>query len=386
MNDLVSVIIPCFNQAHFLPEAVESALNQTWAEVEVVVVNDGSPDETARVAESYGERVRYVPLAQNRGLAAARNAGLAAARGDFIQFLDADDIIYSSKLAKQVALLKSASKCGACLCDCFVTDMTTGSRTRHSTRPGQDTVRDILCGWEKTFSIPIHTALFRRSIWNGPHVFNERMQAREDWVMWCYLVLQNLQFKYTNEVLCEYRLHKGSMCQNGQAMCHALINAAVLIKPIVPFNLQDDFDNRLVEMLCSWLSKTLSLPSNNHPLTFQEKVRQQALENQRLRKTLQVLERLVQWQKTLQHRHRVVIFGAAELGRLILQVLDNQKIDILLCFDNFSKESTFHGIEVCRPKFIPDVYVLLASLESVDMQKQVIDLGFTEENVLNFCL
>src|SRR5437870_448280 len=91
-----SIIVPCYRQAHFLPQALESALAQHGAAYEVIVVDDGSPDDTAAVAghfvASHPERVRLVRQ-ENRGLAAARAAGLAVAAGDFLGFPDADDIL-----------------------------------------------------------------------------------------------------------------------------------------------------------------------------------------------------------------------------------------------------------------------------------------------------
>jgi len=91
-----SIIVPCYRQAHFLPQALESALAQHGAAYEVIVVDDGSPDDTAAVAghfvASHPERVRLVRQ-ENRGLALARAAGLAVAAGDFLVFLDADDIL-----------------------------------------------------------------------------------------------------------------------------------------------------------------------------------------------------------------------------------------------------------------------------------------------------
>lgn len=86
---LVSVIIPCYKQAQFLPEAIESALAQSYARVETIVVNDGSPDNTAEVASRY-QRVLYL-YQENQGLAGARNAGYRASSGAFLIFLDADD-------------------------------------------------------------------------------------------------------------------------------------------------------------------------------------------------------------------------------------------------------------------------------------------------------
>src|SRR5215217_7762241 len=86
---LVTVVIPCYNQAHFLKEAIESVLKQSYAHYEIVVVDDGSTDETSEVASSY-EGVRLIRQ-ENRGLAEARNTGIKHSEGDFLVFLDADD-------------------------------------------------------------------------------------------------------------------------------------------------------------------------------------------------------------------------------------------------------------------------------------------------------
>ena len=88
-SDLVSVIIPCYNQAHFLGEAIESVLAQTYENFEIVVIDDGSTDSTPDVAGKYAQ-VRYMKQT-NQGLVAARNAGLQASRGSYLVFLDADD-------------------------------------------------------------------------------------------------------------------------------------------------------------------------------------------------------------------------------------------------------------------------------------------------------
>ena len=86
---LVSIVIPCYNQAPFLSEAIASALQQSYSSIEVIVVDDGSTDDTSSVAKSYGQ-VRYVKQA-NRGVTAARNAGLTMSCGTYVVFLDADD-------------------------------------------------------------------------------------------------------------------------------------------------------------------------------------------------------------------------------------------------------------------------------------------------------
>ena len=101
----VSVIIPVYQGERYLGEAIESALVQTRAPAEVIVVNDGSTDASAEIAESFGERVVLVSQ-PNQGTAAARNHGLARASQRFVAFLDADDVAVHDRLEKQVAMLE----------------------------------------------------------------------------------------------------------------------------------------------------------------------------------------------------------------------------------------------------------------------------------------
>jgi len=105
---LVSVIIPAYNAENYLAEAVESALGQTYRPIEVIVVNDGSTDRTAQIAERFGDRIRYT-CRTNGGIGAARNTGVRLARGAFISFLDADDLWTADKLALQVSILQGDS-------------------------------------------------------------------------------------------------------------------------------------------------------------------------------------------------------------------------------------------------------------------------------------
>lgn len=100
----VSVIIPAYNGDRFLAQAIDSVLQQTYGDYEIIVVDDGSRDRTPQVVQQYGDRVRYLRQS-NQGVAASRNLGLAAALGDYIAFLDQDDILLPHKLSSQVARL-----------------------------------------------------------------------------------------------------------------------------------------------------------------------------------------------------------------------------------------------------------------------------------------
>ena len=104
---LVSILIPCHNAAPWLAQALESALSQVWAHKEIIVVDDGSSDESAKIARTYAGHGVHLLAQENRGAAAARNRALREARGDFFQFLDADDLISPDKISAQMALLAS---------------------------------------------------------------------------------------------------------------------------------------------------------------------------------------------------------------------------------------------------------------------------------------
>lgn len=103
-SPLVSIIIPCYNAEAFLATSIRSALNQTYQQREVVVIDDGSKDQSVEVLRSFGSSIRW-ETGPNRGGCAARNRGVALARGEIIQFLDADDWLYPSKLERQMSAL-----------------------------------------------------------------------------------------------------------------------------------------------------------------------------------------------------------------------------------------------------------------------------------------
>lgn len=133
---LVSIIIPCYNAAAWVGAAIDSALAQTWPATEVIVVNDGSRDDSLAVARRHAtDRTRILDQ-PNAGAAAARNAGLRAARGEYIQFLDADDTLASDKIAQQMELLLRSG----------VRTLASGAWARFTTQP-DDAVFKAQANW-----------------------------------------------------------------------------------------------------------------------------------------------------------------------------------------------------------------------------------------------
>lgn len=111
---LISCIVPVFNGERYLREAIESILAQTYRPLEIIVADDGSTDKTAAVVAGYGERVQYLHQS-NAGPAAARNLGLRAAQGEFVAFLDGDDLWHPEKLARQMARFQARPNLELCL-------------------------------------------------------------------------------------------------------------------------------------------------------------------------------------------------------------------------------------------------------------------------------
>jgi glycosyltransferase involved in cell wall biosynthesis len=112
----ISVIIPAFNRAHLIGETIESVLAQTFREFELIVVDDGSTDRTAEVVRSYDGPIRY-RFQPNQGRSSARNAGYAASRGEYICFLDSDDVLAPQMLERLAGMLDARDELGFVYCD-----------------------------------------------------------------------------------------------------------------------------------------------------------------------------------------------------------------------------------------------------------------------------
>src|SRR5882724_7245521 len=106
MKPLVSMIIPAYNAEEWIAATVQSAIGQSWPRKEIIVVDDGSRDRTAEVARRFASKEVVVVSTQNQGAAAARNHGLRLCQGDYIQWLDADDLLAPDKIERQLAALR----------------------------------------------------------------------------------------------------------------------------------------------------------------------------------------------------------------------------------------------------------------------------------------
>ena len=228
MAPVVSVIIPCFQQARFLPVAVNSVLEQTMPDFECIIINDGSTDDTRRAALSLAagdQRVRYVEQ-DNRGLSGARNRGLQEAKGDFIQFLDADDLLHPAKLQLQLDALRPEPGLALSICDYYVCDaddvykrVPTGHDFEHPRLRDPNPLLDLARRWEVDLSIPIHCFLFDARLFRESNIwFDDSLPNHEDWDCWMCIFRLGPRIAHVARELAVYRRHAGSMTRDRLAM------------------------------------------------------------------------------------------------------------------------------------------------------------------------
>lgn len=233
MKSLVSIIIPCYNQAQYLSEALQSVLDQTYSDWECIIVNDGSPDNTKDVVLEWlnkDTRFRYVEK-ENGGLSSARNAGLDKATGDYIQFLDADDIIASEKLQESIEAFNLKSDLDVVITDynMFFAINSPKSAPFYSLSKDCFNFETILNEWDVSFTIPIHCGIFkRRSI--GGLTFNENLKAKEDWLFWIQFFKKCSSSIFIDKQLASYRKHIGSMTHSATYVQESLDKVWVLIR------------------------------------------------------------------------------------------------------------------------------------------------------------
>jgi glycosyltransferase involved in cell wall biosynthesis len=206
MPPRVSVIIPAYNAAEFIGEALDSVGAQTFRDFEVLVIDDGSTDGTADIAEAYGDPVR-VMRTSNHGAARARNTGVAAATGELVAFLDADDIWEPDKLARQVVAIRAERR--FVYCDTLSFGLQTMSGMRMSgggTLPSGNILVDLV---QNNF-VATSTVLIDREVVQRAGGFDVDLRVGEDWMLWLRAA-RLTEASYVPAVLVRYRIHAGSM-------------------------------------------------------------------------------------------------------------------------------------------------------------------------------
>ncbi len=228
LEPLVSVVIPAYNCAPYISATLESVLAQTYESVEVIVVDDGSTDDTLSIVQRYPS-VRVISQA-NGGLSNARNTGIVAARGEFIALLDGDDIWPHDKLQEQIKIIKQHPKIGLLF----------GNAKRFSDngwieeplfeRYGFDAtyfgheywVRDAVPKLLRVNFIPVGTVIVLKRWLVEAGLFDENFRRVEDWDMWLRMALR-YPFAYSSQVWKLKRVHSTNLSNDTEAMTKTAI-------------------------------------------------------------------------------------------------------------------------------------------------------------------
>lgn len=216
---LVSIVIPAYNYAKYLPDAIDSVLAQTYEPIELIVVDDGSTDGTPQVLAEYGNRIRTIRKS-NAGLSAARNTGIQAARGEFIAFLDADDQWLPEKLQRQMELhaLHPDAGCIGCGVELVDGNLNAIRQTHQDDLLGtpEQRLRDVLLRREWVGGSG-SGVLVRRSVLDQVGLFDVTLTAAEDWDMWLRIVLHYPVYN-VREPLVRIRRHFTGTFRNAEKM------------------------------------------------------------------------------------------------------------------------------------------------------------------------
>jgi glycosyltransferase involved in cell wall biosynthesis len=210
-RNLVSIIIPCFNAEAYLREALDCALAQTYQPVEIIVVDDGSTDQTAKIASSRDSSIIVVRHENNLGVTQARNTGLRHTRGAYVQFLDSDDLIARDKLERQAAVLDGDPGCDVVFSE--VHEFQDRLENAHpETWREHKQRRDQLGAFLVVDAMAIHAPLVRRSCFEQANGFATDLPfGGEDWDFWIRACLQGARFAFLPGVLAFYRRHANSL-------------------------------------------------------------------------------------------------------------------------------------------------------------------------------
>ena len=243
----VSIIIPVYNGAHYLREAIDSALAQTYKNVEIIVVNDGSTDkgETENIALSYENRIRYIHKA-NGGVASALNTGIRNMTGEYFSWLSHDDVYYPHKVSTQVRALTYFGHKVILFSDYEFIDQTGNFKRKRITRPSNE------YGLRMSFITddPIGgcTTLVPKSCFDTCGLFSEELRTIQDYDMW-FRLSYSFCFAHIPQVLVKVRQHAGQ----GSRTIPSFIQEA-----------EDYFSIRVSEIT----DEEIRLISHKHPALF----------------------------------------------------------------------------------------------------------------------
>jgi glycosyltransferase involved in cell wall biosynthesis len=219
---LVSIILPTYNRAHLLKRSIQSILNQTYKNFELIIVNDGSTDNTREVVENFHDRrIYYVEHEKRRGANAARNTGIKLAKGEYIAFQDDDDIWLPRKLEMQIEVFQnSPQNVGVVYTGCLRIDCERGRAFRLPSIKEKRVEGYIHSNLLKKNFITTTTAVVKRECFQHSGLFDENLPRLQEWDLWIR-ISKHYSFKYINLPLVISYIFRENISRNLDALISA---------------------------------------------------------------------------------------------------------------------------------------------------------------------
>lgn len=216
----ISVVIPCYQQAHYLALSINSLLSQTRKPDQIIVINDGSTDETEQVARGFGDRIIYFAKA-NEGLSSARNSGILLSQTDLILFLDSDDTLANDALESLACEFDTNPELDAVYGGYRDVDHQGNILTEHQS---PELPHDPISLFMPLNKLPVHSVMIRRLCMSKCGVFDPLMRSSEDIDFWVRLALSGATFGRTSCITANYRRHPDTLSCNKRIMYQTRMN------------------------------------------------------------------------------------------------------------------------------------------------------------------
>jgi len=216
----VSVIIPVYNGEKYLSEAIESVIAQTYSDWEIIAVNDGSTDASLEILRNYEQQLpskMHVINQENYGISIARNRAIARAKGEYIAFLDCDDLWLPEKLEKQVEFFDSNKEPGLIYSDCYVIDGDGNVKENTYTERTKPFRGNLFHELLYNNFIPTSTATSRREVLDKVGLFNPRFRVSQDYDLWLRIA-ETYPVDFIDKPLAKYRFRHEGISRNVELM------------------------------------------------------------------------------------------------------------------------------------------------------------------------
>ena len=379
----VSIVIPVYNGGNYLKEAIDSALSQTYPNIEVLVVNDGSADggETERIALSYGDRIRYLEK-ENGGTASALNAGIEAMTGDYFSWLSHDDVYYPDKVELELEeIRRSGNPANIVQCEYDFYDEASKTYTPtdfHKYYSKEQLINSVFT----LLQLQIHAcgALIHKSHFERVGVFNEQLKYTQDIDFW-FRMLYGQKSLWVSKSLYMVRVHAESTSKH---YVHAWDQENAHMYYEFVRKMSNEELAAIYGTVETAMCRMIGLIRSRSGFEEAEALEHQLNECFRSRKKN---EDILKFKNKLTElcggtEKEIVIFGAGQYGRRLLYELKKRQVKVACFMDNDpQKDGTQIDGIVCRTvdRFVKqkdNIFVIIAQMTCAEALRQIKALGF----------